>query len=335
MPLIFAPRQFQLRADFYQQLAQVLTAGITLVSALEMLEQNPGCRADQPCLRRVLGALRDGSTFSEALARTGRWLPMFDLALLHAGEQSGRLPECFRLLGSHYAERAQLARQTLADLAYPVCLLHLAVFIFPFPELFASGNVPAYLGKTLGILVPLYLVVLAGIYALQARHGERWRGLLERLLHRVPLLGSARRSLALARLAASLEALLSAGVTVIEAWEIAALACGSPALCAAVAGWTESLRAGQTPAEAVRRSPAFPEMFASLYQTGEVSGKLDESLHNLSRYYMEEGTRKLRLLAQWSPRLFYFAVVLLVAARVVMFWMGYFNQLSEVIKAVP
>ncbi len=331
MWLTLAPRQLQRRADLYQQLAQFLSAGITLVSGLEMLERTGAPRADLPALRRVLGALRDGSSFSEALRQAGHWLPAFDIALLHAGEQSGRLPECFGLLSTHYAERARLARQALADLAYPLVLLHLAVFIFPFSQLFVSGNLLAYLGQTLGVLLPFYLVTAALIFACQSRHSYRWRALLERVSSPIPILGSARQSLALARLASALEALLSAGVTIIEAWEIAALACGSPAICEAVAGWGEAVRAGQTPAEAVSRSKVFPELFSNLYRTGEVSGKLDESLRNLSRYYEEEGTRQLRLLAQWGPRLVYFAIVLYVAFRILRFYLGYFQQLSDVI----
>jgi type II secretory pathway component PulF len=335
MPLIITPRQFQGRADFYHQLSQLLAAGVTLVSALEMIERSMATRTDLAPLRRVLGALKEGSTLSEALSGTGAWLPRFDIALLHAGEQSGRLPECFRLLSNHYAERARLTRQTIGDLAYPLALLHLAVFLFPFAQFFVSGNLVAYLGKTVGVLAPFHLLVLGVIYAFQGRRSEAWRARLEKLLQPLPLLGAGRRALALARLASALEALLSAGVTIIEAWEIAALACGSPAICAAVARWEPRLRTGQTPAEAVRESGVFPDVFTNLYQTGEISGTLDDSLRSLSRYYQEEGTRKLHLLAQWGPRMFYLLVVLLVAIKIVSFWMGYFGQVSDVINSMP
>jgi type II secretory pathway component PulF len=335
MPLAIAPRQFQRRADLYQQLAQSLSAGITLIAALEMIERS-GLPADELArFRDLLAVLREGGTFTDAVRSTGHWLPAFDIALIHAGEQSGRLPECFRLLSNDYAQRARLARQTLAALAYPVFLLHLAVFLFPFAQFFLSGNLGSYLAQTFGVLIPFYLVVLGIIFAFQARRSLAWHAFLERLLQPVPLLSAARRALALARLASSLEALLSAGVTIIEAWEIAALASGSPALCTAVEGWGESVRAGQTPAEAIRHSRVFPQVFADLYQTGEISGKLDESLRNLSRYYEEEGSRKLQLLAQWGPRLFYLLIVLFVAFKIVQFWLGYFQQIGDVLKTMP
>src|SRR5262249_25105084 len=147
--------------------------------------------------------------------------------------------------------------------------------------------------KTFGVLFPLYAVVLLVIYAAQGRHGETWRGWMESLFGRVPLLGKARRYLALARLSAALEALLSGGVTIIEAWELAATASGSPALRRLVVGWRPLVDAGQTPSEVVNASRRFPELFANQYATGEVSGKLDDALRRLHQYYQNEGSRKL------------------------------------------
>ncbi|HEY9174401.1 MAG TPA: type II secretion system F family protein, partial [Verrucomicrobiae bacterium] len=126
-----------------------------------------------------------------------------------------------------------------------------------------------------------------------------------------------------------LEALISAGVTVVEAWQLAARASGSPALEHAVTRWRSSLAAGQTPAELVTASGRFPELFANQYATGEQSGKLDDSLRRLNRYYQEEGSRKLEAVAQWTPRFFYLIVAGLVAWKVINFWMGYFEQIQK------
>jgi type II secretory pathway component PulF len=145
----------------------------------------------------------------------------------------------------------------------------------------------------------------------------------------VPVLGAGRQALALGRLAAALEALLNAGVGVLEAWELAGRASGSPALARTVISWRSRLLAGSTPAELVRESGRFPELFANQYATGEVSGKLDDSLRRLHRYYDDEGTHKLQTLAQWAPRVFYLIVALLIAYRIVKFYAGYFEGISK------
>ena len=329
MPLIITPGQLSRRADFYHQLAQLTGAGLGLTNALEQLKRSPPDRSYRAPIGQVIEQIAAGCTFTDSLQRCGRWLPAFDIALLQAGEHSGRLDACFGLLADYYTDRARLARQVIGDLAYPAFLLHFAVFILPFAQLFSSGNWAVYLCQTLGVRIPLYAVVALMIFAAQSRHGGTWRARFESLLHPVPVLGSARRCLALARLAAALEALLSAGVTVIEAWEMAATASGSPALRRTVLAWRPLVDGGQTPAEAVSASGKFPELFASQYATGEISGKLDDTLQRLHVYYQEEGSRKLQAVSRWTPRAIYFCVVLMIAYRIIHFYTGYFNQVRD------
>jgi protein transport protein HofC len=333
MPLIVTPRQLEHRAELYHQLAALTSAGIGLIAGVDMVRQAPAGRFLRKPLDRVHQALEQGATFSDALATGQRaWLPTFDLALLDAGEKSGRLDRCFRLLSDYYTERARLARQILSELAYPAFILHFAILIFPtslLVRLVWQGDVTGFVTAKLALLVPFYLVIGLGVYAAQSsRHGW-WRSVLEWVLRKVPLLGKARANLALARLSMALESLLSAGVSIIEAWPLAAAASGSPALRRAVLGWNSNVLAGQTPAEAVRESGAFPDLFTNLYSTGEISGQLDDTLARLHRHYAEEGSRQLRLVAQWTPRLVYFAVVLLIAYQVVSFWSGYFSQIND------
>jgi type IV pilus assembly protein PilC len=329
MPLIVTPGQFAQRAEFYHQLAQLTSAGIGLTRALEQLQRNPPARSFRAPIQRLLQQLSAGNTFAESLQLAGAWLPAFDIALLDAGERSGRLDACFKLLADYYNDRARITRQMIADLAYPVVLLHMAIFIFPFSKFFMSGNLLAYLAQTFGVLIPIYVVVAVMIYAGQSKHGERWRAWVEALVQPIPVLGMGRHYLALSRLAAALEALINAGVTIIEAWELAATASGSPVLRRVVEAWRPQLRAGETPAELVRACGRFPDLFANLYSTGEVGGKLDESLRHLHRLYQEEGMRKLHAFAQWVPRFIYLAVALLIAYRVVQFWTGYFKQVQD------
>src|SRR5260370_31379492 len=125
----------------------------------------------------------------------------------------------------------------LAELDYPMFVFHFAIFLLPFLSFFRTGNLPLYLMQTFGILLPLYAVVFFIIYATQGRRGMKWRSFLERALRPIPVLGTGRHYLALARLAAALEALINAGVTIIEAWDMAAAASGSPAIQRAVADW--------------------------------------------------------------------------------------------------
>ncbi|PYI88716.1 MAG: hypothetical protein DME26_03000 [Verrucomicrobia bacterium] len=154
-------------------------------------------------------------------------------------------------------------------------MFHFAFLIFPLTSLqnlVWKGDIVGFLYQKACFFAPIYAAIFVIGYLCQARRGEAWRAALERISHPIPVLGSARRSLALARLSAALEALVSAGVTIIEAWEIAVFACGSPALARAVLGWRPQLENGRTHAELLSASRDFPEVFVNFYGTGEVSG---------------------------------------------------------------
>ena len=332
MSLLITPGQLNQRAEFYHQLGQLTAAGISLLQALAALQRAPPAASFRTPITHLLEQLAEGNSFTEALQGLGRWLPAFDVALLHAGEKSGRLPDCLNLLAKYYQERGRLLRQVISDLGYPLFLFHFAILIGPLPALVQSGSVPTYVLQTLGVFVPIYAVVILLIFAAQGRHGERWRSLIEKVLRPIPLCGAARQSLALARLAGALEALITAGVSIIEAWELAATASGSPALRRVVLAWKPEVLAGQTPSEAVNQSGAFPTLFANMYHTGEISGQLDQTLIRLRDLYQEEGSRKLRAIAAWTPKLIYFAIMLMIAWRVVSFWSNYYGMVNDAIK---
>ena len=127
-----------------------------------------------------------------------------------------------------------------------------------------NASLTLLFAKAALILSPLYGAVALMIYATQSKHGENWRARIEAFLRPVPILGKARHYLALSRLAAALEALISAGVNIFEAWDLAATASGSPALRRAVAAWKP--QRGRRP-NAVRSRAPLPAVPGNLRQS--------------------------------------------------------------------
>jgi type II secretory pathway component PulF len=331
MPLIVTPGQFTQRAEFYHQLTQLTSAGIGLLRALEQVQRNPPARSFRAPIHILLEHLNNGYTFAESLKQTGDWFPAFDIALLQAGEQSGRLPECFRQISEQYRDRAQLFRNTLLALAYPLFILHFAILIFPLARLtglILHGELFAFLLQKLLVLGPLYGIVAFSVIAGQGK-ASAWRAFMERLLHAVPVLGRARRCLAIARLSSALEALINAGVNILEAWELAAAASASPALMRVVRTAKPQLVAGTTPSEMVTTCGEFPTEFAQLYSTGEISGKLDDSLRRARIYFQDEGSRKLKAFVFTCAGILILGIMLLVAWQVISFYMDYFKKIQD------
>jgi type II secretory pathway component PulF len=243
------------------------------------------------------------------------------------------------MLAAYYQDRASLIKQVISQLIYPLALIHFAAFIFlvvlPFAHSQFNASLLGLFAKAALILSPLYAATVLLVYVTQGKRGENWREGIESVLRLIPVLGTARRYLALSRLAAALEALIGAGVNIFDAWDLAAAASGSPALRHAVASWRPKVTAGQMPSEAVRNCGLFPETFSNLYASGEISGKLDESLRNLHRLYGDDGARKLQNFARISTRSIYLLVVLIIAYQIIQFYLGLYgphSDLSHVLK---
>jgi type IV pilus assembly protein PilC len=332
--MIITPGQLTRRANFYFQLASLLSAGVPVIQALEMTR---GKSRDTYAwnIGVIINALQQGATFGHSINATGDWLPLFDRALLEAGEKSGRLDASFKTLGDYYTERATMLREIISGMAYPLFILHLAVLIFPtgyLTRLFWNNGVQEFVLQKMAVLLPCYAIVAFLIYAFQGSRGEHWRAMLERFTNGLPLIGGARRDLAMARLSGAMEALLSAGVNIIQAWDLAANATASARIKSAVATAIPKMEAGVPPSETLHHSNVFPELFRSLYATGEMSGQLDTTLRRLRNHYDEQATLKLRNIANWTPKLAFLCVALGVGYSIIKFYMGYFEQINQLTR---
>lgn len=330
--MIITPGQLTRRANFYFQLASLLAAGVPIIEALE-LARGDGRGTYAWNIGVIIKSLQQGATLGDSLNATGDWLPLFDRALLDAGEKSGRLDASFRTLGNYYTERATMLREIISGMAYPIFILHLAVLIFPttyLTRLFWNNGIRDFVLQKAAVLVPCYLLVALAIYAFQGSHGQHWRALLERFTNALPLIGSARRDISMARLSGAMEALLSAGVNIIQAWGLAANATASARIKKAVAIAIPKMEAGVPPSETLHHSNVFPELFRSLYATGEASGQLDATLRRLQNHYDEQATLKLRNIANWTPKLAFLCVAIGVGYSIIKFYMGYFEQLNQI-----
>lgn len=345
------PGQLKRRAALFEQLAAMIAAGVTLTNALEMAGRNRSVGIPPAVIQNITHHLREGHTFTDAMQlasgqkrgtdlvhqRVNKtyWLPDFDVALLSAGEESGRLDETFRLLARYYNARAQIIRDTISNLIITVLTLHVFLLVFPIGLLqqFALGIIYGPSSKCLPFIIEkiiaygsVYLIVWFLAFACQGNRGESWRAGVESLFGIVPILRTAVKYLSVARLAMALDALLRSGVPVIRSWDLAAVSCGSPHLKREIRKWTPRLEEAATPGEMVAQIPYFPEMFQQLYQSGEISGKLDETLDHLHTYFEDEGFRLLQAFCRILNFVLYFSMAGAVAFCVVRFYAKYFSQ---------
>jgi type II secretory pathway component PulF len=319
------PRSLNHWADFYRQLGQCLAAGLPVIQSLETIYRNPPAARLRPFIECLLANTRAGNSLAEGFRSGRRWTNRLDTTLIDASERSGKLDRCLGRLAEGYAEQAGQLRRMLTALVYPAFIVHFAALLAPLPTAVTSGEVGLYALRVLLLLAPLYGVAAVLTWVFLGRHGETWHLIADQLLTMMPFLGGARRSLALARLAETLDVLLAAGVGVLEAWPMAAAASGSASLRRRVDGWAPLLAEGETPGTLLSQSREFPHLFASHYLTGERSGSLDQSLTQLRTIYLEEGNQRMRTILRILPFGFYMLVMVAIAIYIIRFWLNYYG----------
>jgi type IV pilus assembly protein PilC len=104
----------------------------------------------------------------------------------------------------------------------------------------------------------------------------------------MPLLGSLVRKSAVARFTRTLGTLLSSGVSILEGLEITARTAGNRVIHDAVMGSRASIAGGESIAEPLRLSGAFPPMVTQMINVGEETGDLDGMLTKIADFYDEE-----------------------------------------------
>jgi type IV pilus assembly protein PilC len=338
MSLIATPGQINRRSQLYYQLGTMITAGVPLVKALEMASRNNSLRASRKTILALISRLQEGYTFTDSMRKVQGWMPEFDVALLSVGEQSGRLDASFKVLARYHASRAKIIRDTISGLIITVMTLNVFLLVFPLSYLigFAQGIMAGNFAQCVPFIIEkmvvyggFYGLVLLLIYSCQGNRGGSWRAMLESVFRMVPLLGTAMKYLALARLASALDALISAGVSVIKSWELAGAASGSTHLKHQILKWIPQLEAGATPADMVNQIHYFPEMFRNLHSSAEISGKLDETFVRLQSFYEEEGFHTLRLFTRVLNGIIYGSIAALVGYNVISFWVHYYGALLQ------
>src|ERR1035438_334508 len=202
------PGTLNRRAQLFEQLAAMISAGVPLTKALEMAARNRSTGIPRKVLQQLTHHLQEGHTFTDAMQlvsgqkratqqeievslKPGRGayaLSEFDVALLSAGEESGRLDATFQMLARYYASRAKIINDTISGSIITIVTLHVFLIVFPIGFLiaFVLGIVNNQFSQCLPFLIEKVVVfglLYAGVgsfaFAGQGNRSAGWRSLVE------------------------------------------------------------------------------------------------------------------------------------------------------------
>ena len=292
---------------FNQELATLLRAGMPLVQSLDILRQRVEDTGFKATLNDVHDRVRSGAALSEAFEAQGETVPGMYTASLLAGEKSGGLEEVIRRYVEHVKVVAALKRKTLSALVYPVILLLLSLIVVaiivlrvvPEFEGFYRGfdaDLPLITTVILAVSEAVrdsFLLLVCGVVGVAMalwywlRH-PRQRTLLDRWLLRVPFVGSIAGRFATSQLSRTLATLLSGGMPLVNAIDVASRAIGNRFYADQLTTVGQQVREGSSLAESLASRRVFPAVAIKMVEVGESTGALREMLTSVADFFDEE-----------------------------------------------
>lgn len=325
------------KAELFRELAKLVGSDFHLDRALELLLGQKAGSGRQAWLAALQRGLGEGLGVAESLrVHGGAAVDGLEIALLAAGERSGRLAPVLEHLARYHAAVAEAEKKARRALIYPLLLLHVAIVLPEIPGALQAGTGAA--GFAAGLLLRLGLLwgALLGVGWLWRRASRRAveEPGLDRLLGQLPLLGASRRHWAQARFCQVFHAGLLAALRPSDCCRLAGEAAQSGALRAGAEVAARRVEAGEPLAEALAAAAVFDPLLVNAVATAEASGGLDEEMRRWARAESLRADEAVDRAAVWLPRLGYVLVVGYVVWRIFRLMLGYFAEFSRLLESV-
>ncbi len=293
-------------AIFCRQFATMMNAGITVVKCLDILYRQAESKRFKHTMLELYESIKKGNALSTAMRDQGKAFPNLLISMIESGEASGKLDDVMLSMSTHYEKEKVLKGKIKTAMIYPIILITVTIGVVilllttVMPKIFEvfgdNASLPGSTKVLLGIsdfLVNYWyiaIIVLVGIivgfaFLLQI---PSIRLAFDRLKLKIPVVGKLLIIIYTSRFAATVAALYSSGVSIIEAIKIAANVLGNQFVGTKLEEVINEIKQGQTFSKALVNINVFPAMFSSMVYIGEESGALGDILHKTSSFYDED-----------------------------------------------
>jgi type IV pilus assembly protein PilC len=339
------PRSLQI---FSRQFATMIEAGLSVVAALTILEEQTVDKVLAEVVTQVREDVEGGLLLSEAMARHPKVFSRLYVAMVEAGEAAGVLDQVLDRVAFQIEKDTKIKRRVKSAMIYPMVVVVFAslvltgmlMFIVPiFVGIFADlgGDLPFLTQKVVmasDLLRHYWFVIFpllgAAIYGIRRfKRTEPGRQAWDRIRLRIPMkIGDTVRKIAMARFSRTLSTLVAAGVDIIQALEITGQTSGNWVIEQALADARVKVQEGAPIALPLAADPVFPPMVSQMVRIGEESGELEKMLGKIADFYEDEVDAAVAALTSIIEPIMMIAVGAMVGVILISMYMPMFKMLS-------
>jgi type IV pilus assembly protein PilC len=285
----------------------MIDAGLPLVQCLEILAANQENQTFQKTLTGVRTTVEGGATLANAMRQYPNVFDDLTTNMIEAGETGGILDVILQRLAIYVEKAVRLKSAVKSALIYPVSVISLATLIVGallkwvvpiFSNLFAGLGVALPLPTRIvmglsGFVQSFWWVVIGCTVGLvfglkQIRKHPRGRYYFDKVLLKLPIIGSLLRKIAVGRFTRTLGTLITSGVPILEGLAITARTSGNAVLEEALMKVRKAIEEGRTIVDPLRECGVFPNMVTQMIGVGEATGAMDNMLQKIADFYEEE-----------------------------------------------
>lgn len=292
---------------FTRQFATLINSGIPIADALKILSEGQMSKLLKETLMTIRESIDVGKRLSDSMIIHDQVFDRLYCNMIQAGEEAGIIDTILLRLSSYIEKNERIKSQVKGALVMPVVICCVAVlvitgiivFIIPkFQEFYAGSGKPlpalTQFVVDLSILMRTkwYVIigVLAGIFGAFSYYISTPEGKknLDIGLIRAPVIGDVVQKSGVARMTRTLSTLLSSGIGLIDAIDIASKTAGNYVIEKALSDCKDSVTNGKPFHVPLSRQRDIPIMVAQMVGIGEQSGTIDTMLGKIADFYEEE-----------------------------------------------
>jgi len=296
---------------FSRQLSIMFSAQVPLAESLRTLAIQTKNIDFKEKIVKISEEIEGGTNLSSALAKYPKAFSSFYVAMVKAGEVSGKLSKSLDYLAEHLEKEYYLMGKVKGAMTYPAVVFLVAIAIFVLMILFVIPNLSKVLkesGQELPLVTKIalalpdllkswglvFLLVIIGLAVFSIRYYRTKQGkyFFDKLILRVPLFSSFLKIVYLSRFAENFSTLISGGLPITQSLEICGQIIGNTVYKDIITKTREEVKKGEQVSSVLIKFPEFfPPLFTQMTVVGERTGNLDKILLNLVRFYTKETER--------------------------------------------
>lgn len=333
--------------NFTRQLATMIDAGLPLATGLNILKEQ-----NNPAMGEVVATLlrevEGGSTFAKALEKQPDVFDRIYVQLVKAGELGGVLDKVLDKLAENLEKDKEFRAKTKGAMIYPIIVFIamlvvgfvMMVFVVPkltdmYADFGAELPLPTLILMSIAnFMNKFWYLILFGVGGLVAAF-RAWNKTkagqkkTDEILFKVPIVGSLRQKIILTSFSRTLSLLLSSGVPLLNALVIVAESMDSILYREAMRSITKKIEKGVSLSRAVSVFELFPGILHQMLSVGEETGKIDEVLLKLSKYFESESEQAVKNLTSAMEPVIMVVLGIGVGAMVIAIIMPIYSLTSQ------